>query len=668
MKIFVNNADSYVGNALCADLQKILDTPTRIYATVKGGDDCQVPSPVKRIVSRRSPTNILKAVSQSDLAVFDLHTSDLEEVEFVLGRMKSYELEKPLVLVLVSTVMVWAKTKPSTVDGSVMDDSVPETLSENASDADQPEEPAVTVFTPADWCRRVPSGRYRSWKYLETLAISLNSVTNITAYVVCPGILYGNGEMTFYDDFRAAWLGESTHRIVGNGGNSIPTLHVRDLARCVKHLSAGTEAQRYVLAVDDGNTSQREILQAIVDKLGTGGKIPEIAYDDAVACLDSREPFLIDLRLEASEFLRQPEFKWWCRKGPAEEISKIVDEFCSWRNLRPLKMVLIGPPASGKSFYAAKVADCYRLVHIAVGPVIQAALDKAATLKKLIEPEEETTEPVDVETLGDRDRYILDGFPRTAEEARELFMAKEETDEGEDEEDSKKLIVDDAIRPGWAFLLQSDLDICRSRLETLTEAEVSGTHNTLDDFQRRADRWSKEIESHGSVTILDALNDILDGEKTCKGIKVDGVDVDDVVDIIAQIVEYDGCPYNYLLSKKSENDAKMAEVERQEKMKKDEEERIKNEKLKLEAAEIEARKVAEAERLKEAKRQEMELIDKHSKHLRHYLVDNVMPVLKDGILEACHRMPEDPMSFIAESVSCWIFVRTICDVKGKYKH
>ncbi|KAF4665073.1 hypothetical protein FOL46_003898, partial [Perkinsus olseni] len=628
MRIFINNADTYVGNALCADLQKILETPTRIYATVKGGDDCQVPPPVRRIVSRRDQSNVLKAVSQSHLAVFDLHSSDLAEVDFILRRLKSQPLDQQLVLVLISSVMVWARTKPNSVDESVGDGLVPETASENASDAEELQSSETAVLTDADWRRRVPSSRYRSWKKLETLALSLNSLDSINAYVVCSGVLYGNGELTFYDDFRAAWLGEVTHRIIGDGENIIPTLHVRDLARCVRHLSAATEEQSYVIAVDDGLNKQKEILTAIVNHLGTGVEVPKISYDQAVACLDEREAFLLDVRLQASDFLHHPEFTWWSKDGPVAAVDKLINEFCAWRNLRPLKLVLIGPPASGKTFYAAKIAESYRLVHITVGPVVQEALARGKKVKAMVDPEaqESDAEPVDVESLDDRDRqedfrdgpfylslleqweelegtqpnprlpapmickairyelerrnackfrgYVLDGFPRTAEEARELFVMPLTGKEGVDDENedgdetSKKLVVDDTLRPGWAFLLQSELDACRSRLEALTEAEATGTHNTVEDFQRRADGWTKEIESHGSVTVLDALNNVLEGERTCREIKVDGVDTDDVVDIISQAIEHEGCPYNYIPSKRTEVEAKTIEMEREELRKK----------------------------------------------------------------------------------------------------
>lgn len=64
----------------------------------------------------------------------------------------------------------------------------------------------------------------------------------IRVYVVCSGLPYGNGESNdiFYEFFRSAWL--SLHPdlaslpIVGSGKNRIPTIHIADLTRCIKHL------------------------------------------------------------------------------------------------------------------------------------------------------------------------------------------------------------------------------------------------------------------------------------------------------------------------------------------------------------------------------------------------------------------------------------------------
>ncbi len=65
---------------------------------------------------------------------------------------------------------------------------------------------------------------------------------SLKVYVVCSGLPYGNGESNdvFYEFFRSAWL--SLHPvlaslpIIGKGTNHIPTIHINDLAQCVKHL------------------------------------------------------------------------------------------------------------------------------------------------------------------------------------------------------------------------------------------------------------------------------------------------------------------------------------------------------------------------------------------------------------------------------------------------
>ncbi|EER19609.1 hypothetical protein Pmar_PMAR012592 [Perkinsus marinus ATCC 50983] len=661
MRIFINNADTYVGSALCADLQNILETPTRIYATLKGGEECQVPLPVKRIVSRRDHSNILKAAAQSQLAVFDLHSSDLEEVDFVLRRLKSEPIDQPL------------------VDEDAGEASVSESARDDASAADQFTTPTLPVKLPrmlmldhSGWrrgihrCRVVQTGAFESLLELENTGdvssiIELRGehyiVSNSGEYVVCSGILYGNGEIAFYDDFRAAWLGQETHRIIGDGDNIIPTIHVRDLARCVKHLSAATEKQPYIVAVDESFTDQKGILTAVVNHLGekvaiarfnmsftgAGVPIPSISRDQAVACLDGRQPFLLDLRFRASDFFHQPEFSWWSKEGPVAAIDKLIKEFCTWRNLRPLKLVLIGPPASGKSFYATKVAENYRLAHITLGPIIEGALKRGREVKELIDPEnqEDGIEALDVDSLLEKDRFYLAFLeqweklqtPRSTPRLPAQLISRAVRYVLEDDNackfrgwavmfDLPALIVNDAIRPGWVFLLDSNLESCRR----------------------------KEVESHGEVTVLDALNGVLDGQMVCREIRVDGVDADDVVDIMAQCIEYDGCPYNYLPSKRDEVESKTIEMEREELRRKEAETRVREEALAKEAAEIEIRRCAEADRLKQVRDNEQQILEKYSRSLRDYLLDNVVPVLREGIIEACEKTPDDAVSFLAESV------------------
>jgi len=80
---------------------------------------------------------------------------------------------------------------------------------------------------------------------------------NLRVHVVCCGLPFGNGEVPslFYEHFRRAWL--SLHpelaslQIVGTGQNRLPTIHVVDIARSVKHVLEKKPKQQYILAVAD---------------------------------------------------------------------------------------------------------------------------------------------------------------------------------------------------------------------------------------------------------------------------------------------------------------------------------------------------------------------------------------------------------------------------------
>ncbi len=98
-------------------------------------------------------------------------------------------------------------------------------------------------FTDTDYSKRVPTPKYQYLKNLENLAITSQKINlNLKVHVVGCGLPYGNGESNdiFYEFFRRAWL--SSHPelaalpVIGSGMNSLPTIHVSDLAKCVQKL------------------------------------------------------------------------------------------------------------------------------------------------------------------------------------------------------------------------------------------------------------------------------------------------------------------------------------------------------------------------------------------------------------------------------------------------
>jgi adenylate kinase len=74
--------------------------------------------------------------------------------------------------------------------------------------------------------------------------------------------------------------------------------------------------------------------------------------------LDWRVPLSLNLKLKPSSlFVSQNEeeepidFNWHCKEGLKNNIASVKEEFQKERGLKPFKIFITGPPASGKSFF-----------------------------------------------------------------------------------------------------------------------------------------------------------------------------------------------------------------------------------------------------------------------------------------------------------------------------
>jgi adenylate kinase len=48
------------------------------------------------------------------------------------------------------------------------------------------------------------------------------------------------------------------------------------------------------------------------------------------------------------------------------------------------------------------------------------------------------------------------------------------------------------------------------------------------------------------------------------------------------------------------------------------------------------------------KERERQLLENKSQVIRLYLQENVIPILSQGILEVCQKLPEDPVDYLAD--------------------
>ena len=59
-----------------------------------------------------------------------------------------------------------------------------------------------------------------------------------------------------------------------------------------------------------------------------------------------------------------------------ENIGRIVKEYKDSRGLLPIRICILGAPATGKSLFASKICEHYKLHHVMIADVIKEGIEK----------------------------------------------------------------------------------------------------------------------------------------------------------------------------------------------------------------------------------------------------------------------------------------------------
>ncbi|XP_008107136.1 adenylate kinase 7 isoform X2 [Anolis carolinensis] len=574
--------------------------------------------------STTSRDELLARMLECDIIIYNI-TEDAKQTEeatwaaTVLNE-ESVNFEKQKVFILLSTIMTWARSKPL--------------------DPDDPEIP----FTEEDYRRRKHHPNFIEHTNAEKTIIKLgkNNKSKFATYVVASGLQYGAEERLLHYFFKLSWLGEVPMiPIFGDGRNFIPAIHIVDLAAVLQNVADHRPRTHYIIAVDESIHTLGEIVRSISKNVGPG-KTQKIPKDSA--------------------FLN--------------------------KDLTPIKMCVLGPPGVGKTSIAEQLCKHYKVHHIKIKEVITKAIEN---LEKIIAPkdipetileEEEEEEEEEEAEEGDNieeaqelldavkenmeqnagriddqyvirfmretltsmpcrnQGYVLDGFPKTYELAKDLFNLEEE----EEEDDSRGKIhhFDKVITPDFIVSLNAPDEFLKNRIMNLPESVVAGTHYAQDRYLRALSLF-RELNTEDE-TVLNYFDEIEMHPQHIDVSKFEGLENSVIV---REIIKNVGEPRNYGLT-----DEELEEFER-----KQAEERLAREakeKADLEKKEADerAQKLANWEewnkRLDEVKRQEQELLEAQSIPLRNYLMKHVMPTLMQGLNQCCMVRPDDPVDFLAE--------------------
>ncbi|KND00419.1 uncharacterized protein SPPG_04741 [Spizellomyces punctatus DAOM BR117] len=607
----------------------------------------QKPKWVTETVPRGDRTLLKETLLSCDVIIYDI-ISCLDEASWAIEMLAEEAdnfAEKPKVFIGVTSVMTWARTKV---------------------DAEDPD----AFLAEDDYRRRKPHPNFKSHILVEKNIVKHGKKSALKTYVIAAGLVYHPGDSIFHFLFKSAWHNQDLV-CYGDGDNVIPTISLDDLSNIIVETVETTPASKYMLAIDDSKNTLYEITKAVSDTLGTG-KVKKLPKEAALLNKDlpqsDYDMLLVNLRLDPGH-IKEMSFEWKYESGLVENLTQFIQEYKYARGLTPLRIVVHGPPASGKTFYANKIAQHYEIHIINVEKVVEEAIarlerrasgrltpdeadDDIDADKELFEelkeaaranngryPEEHVVNFVreKLRSMPCRNQgYILDGYPTSLDEARELFKAADDDDA---KEESKIPKIDELIGPDKVISLDASDDVIKDRIMNLPESAVAGTKNSEDALTRRLEEF--RASNTDENTVLNFFDEL---EIHPIIISVEANDADAVMSIVTKTI---GRPHNYGPSPEQIAEKKrLAEEAKAREIAAAEEERLKREK---EEAERQSKAVAEWNlKLEEVRKQEQEVLEAQSVPLRNYLMKYVMPTLTSGLIEVCKVRPEDPIDYLAE--------------------
>eukprot|EP00066_Takifugu_rubripes_P026881 XP_011616147.1 PREDICTED: adenylate kinase 7 [Takifugu rubripes] len=666
-RVFINSVDSYASRNIAKFLseRRLVSTyeedeteeQERAFQLVGSADRRDGGSPhVLEVYSKANRDELLLKLMQCDVIIYNIseHADQVEEalwaVSALHGQMEQFAASK--MFILISTVMTWALTEPL-----------------------DPEDPTLPLTDELFWRRR-PHPNFKSHCELEKRVVKLGKINKrvFSTYVVASGCLYGKGEQFLHYFFKTAWLG-GQHEILlfGDGNNVIPMIHVIDLASVIQNVIEQPPLPGYLLAVDNSDNTLEEIVKMVASVLGSG-TIQKKPFEEAFLIPDFSvmeiDALQLNLYMDSVYVKELLSVKWMCESGLVENIELVVEEYRQSRQLLPIRVCVLGPPAVGKSTVSKHICQQYKLHYISLEESISqldAAMDNPDEDEEDDDSLEETRmllsrfrESRDTDTLDEqfkvkvvRDRllskpcrnqgFVLDNFPVTRDQARELFSA--DGDNSEEPEEAPISSCSRRITPEFVFYLDASEEFLKARVKNLPESLIQEQDYQQEAFLQRLatfrmSRLKNEtaLEYFEEIDVAPVLLEVTSNEKL------------DTTLLMHKVFETIGQPRNYQLSPEVGQD-KESKQEEKRVGKTGHEDALPS--LWEKGCGEEDKQKAEGAgkwitRLEKVKLYEDKQLEAQSVPVRNYLMEHVMPTLTQGLIQCCRSQPQDPVDFLAE--------------------
>ena len=537
-KVFLNDMNSWFSRFIIenmrSDLKKDLLINYNFMGTVQPNSRRLPDLFTPEIIKLDYNDNYKSKIFSNDVFIFNMQDANFNDIDYIIKGLKALKYEKEKILVIVTSIMTWARTSPKYKkeegaeeekeegdEGEGEEEKKEEEKKENEDEEgkeqeseeeeyappeeeEQPDgeekkeeeekkeneegegeakEPKkILYFKEKDFIKRIPSPKFYNEKMVETLALA-NTNPNLKTYIVCPGFIYGCGEDLFYDYFKMCWLEiPGKLPIIGKGKNTIPTIHIKDLVSLIRRVIETKPKNKYIFAVD--HTKNRQ-LGNIIKKLskGVGNGLVE-NLDPNVPENINKIPHYAELSIdikvkpskifnderkddEEDEAFEKRKFQWHCEFGIPENTEKLRKEFNEYRGMHNLKVLITGPPGSGKTYISEKLSKFFNIPHFKINDIIE--WGKTFT-----------------DELGEEIKTKIEEITNNVKEAEENYMKrpnKKKTDAPLDTSQMKKLPDEIVIKILRRKLMQN---ICRNRGYIL-DGYPKGYKNAFNLFNEDTD-------------------------------------------------------------------------------------------------------------------------------------------------------------------------------------
>ncbi|XP_055341840.1 adenylate kinase 7-like isoform X2 [Paramacrobiotus metropolitanus] len=538
--------------------------------------------------------------------------------------------------------------------------------------------------------RTHPAYRYHLELEKDVLKYGSDHPGQLTTAVVAVGLVYGLGEDTLHWMLRDAWEGRDAVRLPGEGKIRTPMIHARDLCQIVQSFCENKPSRRYLVGVDSGSIKFQKIAEAVSVNLGSGfveninpSKLLTLRLIDQVQF----DILTTDLHFTPGIVKSDMKFTWTAETGILDALQKVIQEYRLVRRLTPIRILVAGPPFTGKTQLSHRLCDHYHLHYLDVHEVVETAL---TALRKFIdsetkrraaltedelenEPEEESSRletsqelMIKIEESQEKDGkigetfvirfvketlasnpsknqgFVLDNFPDTFGHAKLLFGAdRGEDDEEEEAESNHDDEFGSAPVPEFVFYLDSPEELIRKMvMERPDEPGPTAAPTSEDRYRSRLKEYHETHpgNENGVVKYCD--------EHSHPVHFLDRAHVDPEL-TFQTAVGIVGPPHNYGLSKEDRLEELRKDQEKERK-RREEEEKIRKMNEREFLVKRQKNCAEWAMKLEDHHRLRGQQVQEGTANVRDYLLKNVLPQLQAGLLEAARVRPEDPVDFLGE--------------------